>query len=135
MQLLENMSGITQQKMLFFHHILEMIYFGVPLGATSLDIFELVTAIQQHLSYICTKTRLQKISLGKLLLLLGADVDGSVESILQQILQAPDILHMLSIDIDQTSEHALEGWIHNYIQTHPCAHMFKTIHFLSNVRD
>ncbi|HJM68613.1 MAG TPA: hypothetical protein QGF02_01585 [Candidatus Babeliales bacterium] len=134
MQLLETLPRMTEQSMLFFHHVLEIVYYDVPLGAASDDLFHLLTSIQQHLVHICADTSLQKLALGKLYLLLGADVHSSVEAILQQALKSQDILQMTAIEVDQTSEHALDAWMHSYIQTHPCAHMFKTIHFLT-VRD
>ncbi|OGB96997.1 hypothetical protein A3F06_01435 [candidate division TM6 bacterium RIFCSPHIGHO2_12_FULL_36_22] len=135
MQLLATLPRITEQNMLFFHHILEIVYFDVPLGAISEDVFHLLISIQQHLTYICAETNLQKLALGKLYLLLGADVHSSVEVILQKTLQSPDILQMIAIEVDQTSKHALDAWVHNYIQTHPCAHMFKTINFLTGRDD
>ena len=134
MQLIENMHYSAEQDILFFHHVLEMIYYGVPVGAIPDDIYDLLTSIQKNLTHVCTKPSMKKLSIGKLFVLLGADVDGSVENILKEALRFHDILEMISIEIDQTSENALDAWIHQYIQTHPFSHMFKTIHFLNDVR-
>lgn len=132
--LLESMSEVSPKDLLFFHHLLEMSYYGIPLEGQAEDIFELLVLTLRNLDHICVQSSRQKLVVSKLFLLMGADVNRAVEPILQQLSQVGELLQWVALDIDEENEQALDVWIYQYIQHHPCAHLFKTIQFLTDGR-
>jgi hypothetical protein len=133
-KILDMVSYSSTLEMKFFHHLLELAYYGIPIGAGAADIFEHIVFVQENLVIISQDNSIQKKIIAKLLLLLGSESDAAVQPILQAVSECYKLNEFVHCAIEKEEERVLEVWIYHVVQGHPCARMFKTIQLLDDIR-
>jgi hypothetical protein len=120
---------LARNDLLFFHHILELCYYFVPMGCGMPEVFSLVT--QLYRADISGFTPLfKKIFLVKLFTIFGIVPDESrfnTVSWHRIMIESVDTLASQIIDLDM--EHDLDEWIRCCIAMHPNHAYFKTVQF------
>lgn len=125
---------LARIDILFFHHVLEMCYYSMPVGLPAPELFE-------WLELFCTSSALptsvdkRKLLLLKLFGLLGMYPEN-------QTLNTPNIHYLLSLPIDSIvhesikleNEQEINNWLLGCVVVHPYVNYFKTITFLTKSR-
>ncbi len=123
--------SIAKLDILFWHHVLEICYYFVPVGSFTYQLFELLEFLYTVDVGMCWCMRSKKLYLFKLLVLIGVYTRLPrlpVEQI--QHLQALP-LHMIANEvIDDQSEKMLDEWLRLCVYEHPAIRKFTTTHFL-----
>ena len=125
--------SLGASDLLFFHHVLELIYYFAPIGSCVAGVFDLL-AFLYTTEHMLISVQFKKFFLLKLLTLLGASPDegGNAECIAQ--------LHSISINeftqsmLDSVNERKLDKWLWLCMVQHPYSNEFKTVHFLEKNR-
>lgn len=129
-ELLDMPLALAKDDILFFHHVLEIVYFTAPFSSSVPEIYELVH--QLYGPYHGPHSNQFKIVfLFKLLVALGMHPEElrfhdpnyyllareSIDTIINK---------SIHLDIKQT----LHEWVRACVLVHPLVHVFKTMHFL-----
>lgn len=126
--------SLAQTDMLFFHHVLELIYFFTHVGSCSQGIFDLL-AFLYSTEHMGMTTQAKKLFLLKLLTSMGSAPEINeirTERIIK--LNTLDITQLNEMIIDTIHEKELDRWLWCCIWQHPYVNEFKTVHFLAENR-
>jgi len=126
--------SLAQTDILFFHHILELIYYFTPIGSYTQDLFDLLAFL--YSTEHTTITRLfKKIFLLKLLICMGntPEITHSHDDIVTH-LSTIDIKLLSEVAINTVDEEKLDRWLWCCVWQHPYVNEFKTVHFLAKNR-
>ncbi len=126
--------SLAQTDMLFFHHVLELIYYFTHVGNCSKEIFDLL-AFLYSTEHMGMTAQSKKFFLLKLLTSMGSMPDINeirTERITQ--LNNLDIQALSEVIIDTPHEKELDRWLWYCIWQHPYVNEFKTVHFLAENR-
>jgi hypothetical protein len=124
--------ALAQTDVLFFHHVLELCNYSIPIHAGA-HIVSLLQLLYEMGS--CISLQDKKLFLVKLLVLMGFFPELSL-TVQQYEFQA----YALAVDIHRGTplnlefERFLDIWLYHCMVQHPKIHEFKTIHFLTENR-
>lgn len=122
---------LAQNDLLFFHHILELCYYFIPMGISCDDLFDFIKFLFFSPQKLKT-VKSQKILLCRFFLLLGMYPECKTSPKFNYLMSIPiDIVDNELIDLENEKE--LNLWIIKCINIHPYAKSFKTINFLTEV--
>ncbi len=123
--------ALARQDLLFWHHVLELCFYFVPLGSYTPQLFELCTFLYTVDIDACWPTQSKKLYLFKLLTAIGMYPrlpQLSVEKLHHFItLPVSAITHEI---IDGQHEKKLDEWLRLCVSDHPAVMQFNTIHYL-----
>lgn len=126
--------SLAQNDMLFFHHVLELIYYFTHIGNCSEEVFNLL-AFLYSTEYTQMTMQFKKFFLLKLLMSTGSMPDlPHIHSERIAYLNTIDIKKLQHITIDNAYEKELDRWLWCCIWQHPYVNEFKTVHFLAENR-
>lgn len=126
--------SLAQTDMLFFHHVLELIYYFTNVGNCAQEVFDLLAFLYS------TDHAEMTIQFKKFFLLKLFTCMGSVPEMSQARTQSITRLNALSIQqlmmmiISVSDEKELDRWLWCCVWQHPYVNQFKTIHFLAENR-
>jgi hypothetical protein len=126
--------SLAQTDMLFFHHVLELIYYFTNVGNCSKEVFDLL-AFLYSTEHPTMTTQSKKFFLLKLLTSMG-----SVPEINEIRTEHISRLTMININqltrmiINNSDEKELDRWLWCCVWQHPYVNEFKTVHFLAENR-
>lgn len=126
--------SLAQIDILFFHHVLELIYYFSPMGSCAKEVFDLL-AFLYATSLNTITNQFKKLFLLKLLTSMGSIPEHNetrTPSITQ--LNSMNIRQLHAITINATHEKELDRWLWYCVWQHPYVNEFKTVHFLSRNR-
>ncbi len=122
---------IARSDILFWHHVLELCYYFVPIGSHTPQMFELL----QFLYTVDTSSEwgpyAKKLYLCKLFTTLGMQVElpGVSHQILYRFMALQP--HQLAREsVDTKEKEIVDEWLRVCVSEHPAIEQFKTIHFL-----
>lgn len=126
--------SLAQTDMLFFHHVLELVYYFTNVGNCAQEVFDLL-AFLYSTEHECMTTQSKKFFLLKLLTSMG-----SVPEISQERAQSTtrlntfDMQQLMMMTITVSDEKELDRWLWCCVWQHPYVNDFKTVHFLAENR-
>lgn len=123
--------SIARLDILFWHHVLELCYYFVPLGSFTQQLFELLEFLYTVDIGVCWCRRAKKVYLFKLLALIGVytRLPRLPEKQIEHLQALP--LYLLANEvIDDQSEKMLDEWLRSCVYEHPAIRKFNTTHFL-----
>lgn len=126
--------SLAQTDILFFHHVLELIYyFTYPNSCTS-KIFDLLQLLYS-LEHEKLSTQTKKIFLLKLLLSMDIipNLNKKEEINLNEYAMIT-LDNIMELSLEKADEKKLDAWLWYCVYEHPYANKFKTTQFLSNNR-
>lgn len=121
---------LTKDDLLFYHLILEVCYYFIPLENFSSEAFYYI----RHLPILekhCFSYRYKNFFLARLILLLGIQeelIDDQHPLLTELFATDVDSIIIESIDLKLIDE--MVEWIHKCLSSHPLRSQFKTLHFL-----
>ena len=126
--------NLAHDDILFLHHVLELLYYFVPIGSGDVELFHMIRVLYDPKTWTNT-SQFKKIFLCKLFVLLGMYPEDD-------LVKKPFFYRVASLSVDMIahetidleSEQSLEQWLLRCIKMHPCVDYFKTIHFLTENR-
>lgn len=116
--------------LLFFHHVLELIYYFAPLGSCVVGVFDLISFLYTAEDMV-NNVKFKKFFLFKLLTILG--VTPQWEVFKAEYISFFHSMEYLSFNdelLDTMREKELDKWLWMCISQHPYIKEFKTVHFL-----
>ncbi len=125
--------ALARLDILFWHHVLELCYYFVPLGSNTNQLFELLQFLYtvDNEQQWCAQSK--KLYLFKLLAAIGLydDLPSLVpEGRMMQLLKMP-LPAMVQEMLDKKSENVVNEWLRTCIAQHPAIERFNTVHFLN----
>ena len=126
--------SLAQADILFFHHVLELVYYFTHVGNCAKEVFDLLAFL--YSASIATMThQSKKFFLLKLLTSMGS-VPEHNETRTERITQLTtmDIKQLNEVTIDAVYEKELDRWLWCCVWQHPYVNEFKTVHFLAKNR-
>jgi hypothetical protein len=123
--------AIARNDILFWHHILELCFYFVPLGSYTPQLFELCTFLYTVDTDVCWPKQSKKLYLFKLLTTIG--VYPRLPQLSREKLHyfmAVPLEKMACEQIDADHEKKLDEWLRVCVSDHPAIAYFKTIHYL-----
>ncbi len=124
---------LGRSDIFFWHHILELCYYFVPIGVHTSQLFELLSFLYTVDTGTCWKRETKKIFLFKLLATIGlyTELPAFAPARVHQLLSVP--LSMIEQEeLDEETEKILNQWLRVCVAEHPAIKYFKTIQFLSD---
>lgn len=126
--------SLARTDMLFFHHVLELIYYFVYAGNPSEEIFDLC-AFLYTTEHPTITMQYKKIFLFKLLAIMSIFPEVTDLHTQQlQYLATLDIKKLSEITLNSSHEKELDRWLWCCVWQHPYVKEFKTVHFLAENR-
>lgn len=128
---------LARQDILFWHHVLELCFYFIPIGYRIDSLFELLEFLYTVDITIRWDVRSKKLYLFKLLAAIGLyDVLPQLvpESRVNQLLALP-LNHIMHEQLDEKSEKVVNEWLRTCIAEHPQMGDFNTVHFLGTIDD
>jgi len=121
---------LAKRDLLFFHHVLEMCYFFMPIGVTNSDIFALVEFL-----YSIDSSRLnpsiKKVFMMKLFAMFGVYPEHKkFHTAYYYQLAALPTSSLLEQNLDAQALEDMDQWLRLCVASHPYNEQFKTVHFL-----
>jgi hypothetical protein len=132
--LLYSPLSLAQTDILFFHHVLELIYYFTQIGNCAKDAFDLLGFLYS-MEHEAITIQFKKFFLLKLLTCMGgaSEINNDhTETI--TYLNNIDIRCINTISIDIVNEKKLDRWLWSCVWQHPYVNEFKTVHFLAENR-
>lgn len=126
--------NLAHDDILFLHHVLELLYYFVPIGSGDEQLFYMIQSLYNTEIWRNT-AQCKKMFLCKLFLFLGMQPEEVYvcKKLLYRITAlSVDMLFQEFLDLE--SERALDAWLMHCIRMHPQIDYFKTIHFLTENR-
>jgi hypothetical protein len=126
--------SLAQTDMLFFHHVLELIYYFTNVGNCASEVFDLLAFLYStdhtEMTILC-----KKFFLLKLLTCMGSVPEMS-QARTQSItyFNTLSIEQLIAISISSSDEIELDRWLWCCVWQHPYVNEFKTAHFLAENR-
>ena len=132
--LLYSPLSLAQTDILFFHHVLELIYYFTQIGNCAKDVFDLLAYLYAT-EHGAITMQFKKFFLLKLLTSMGStpEIDTSRTDTITQ-LNNIDIKQLNTMTIDAVDEKKLDRWLWCCVWQHPYVNEFKTVHFLAENR-
>ncbi len=123
--------AIARQDLLFWHHVLELCFYFVPLGSHTPQLFELCTFLYTVDKDTCWPVQSKKLYLFKLLVTIGmySRLPQFSAEKLHYFITLP-VSEMLHEIMDGPHEKKLDEWLRLCVGEHPAITQFKTIHYL-----
>lgn len=126
--------SLAQADMLFFHHVLELIYYFTQIGNCCQEVFDLL-AFLYSTEHTDMTIQSKKFFLLKLLTSMGSTPEISqIRSISTAQMSALDIQQCDTMTISVSDEKELDRWLWCCVWQHPYVNQFKTVHFLAQNR-
>jgi hypothetical protein len=122
---------LVRNDVLFFHHILELCYYFIPVGSCIKNVFNFVCLLYDPAYADCSKN-IKNFFIGKLLILIGHYPDLPDHMPLLDQIRKMDIDISEIETIDLKGKQMLKHWIKRCLAEHPMIANFNTIHFLMN---
>jgi len=122
----------NEYDLIFFHQVLELVYYFLPLGKQASDIFCLLLYLYASFEQLHSDG-LKKLFLSKLFAHLGFYPEGQeVNFSFFSMIRMESIEVVISRKVDLSLERKLDRWLDYCISLHPCTKYFKAIsHFMS----
>jgi hypothetical protein len=126
--------SLASHDMLFFHHVLELIYYFTHVGSCSQEIFDLL-AFLYSAEHALMSMQTKKFFLLKLL-----HSTGNIPETNQVLIKLTTQLNTIGIEelnnviLTVPQEKELDRWLWCCVWQHPYVNEFKTIHFLAENR-
>lgn len=126
--------SLAQTDMLFFHHVLELIYYFTHVGNCAKEVFDLL-AFLYSTEHTSMTTQSKKFFLLKLLTGMGSlpEINEARTKAITQ-LNTIDIKQLVQMTINTMDEKDLDRWLWCCVWQHPYVNEFKTVHFLAHNR-
>ena len=126
--------SLAQTDILFFHHVLELIYYFTQIGNCTKDVFDLL-AFLYSTEHEAITVQCKKFFLLKLLTSMGStpEINTSRTDTIAE-LNSIDIKQLNTMTIDIIDEKKLDRWLWCCVWQHPYVNEFKTVHFLAENR-
>lgn len=122
---------IAKKNILFFHHIIELCNFFVPIGLPSNELFEMLNFAFYSFDEELNNLQKQKIFLTKFFLSIGNYPENeALKSYIYEIMKIP-IDTVINTQIDLKDEKELNLWILKCMNMNPYFKYFKTTNFLN----
>lgn len=120
-----------RNDILFWHHVLELCYYFMPVGSYAAELFELLSFLYTVEKGSLWGVHAKKIYLFKLLSMIGIqpEVPRISASKVHQLI-ASSAKEIATIELDEESEKIMDEWIRVCVSQHPAIEQFNTIHFL-----
>jgi hypothetical protein len=121
---------LNKDDLLFFHAVLEICYYFIPLDSNALEVFQYIQHLSLHDTYSFSY-QYRILFLVKLLVLLGIQPEitkGRYPELSRLFSRDIDSIILDSIDLTLIDE--MLGWLHHCLSLHPLRLQFKTLHFL-----
>lgn len=126
--------SLAHTDMLFFHHVLELIYYFTYVGNCSPETFDLL-AFLYSIDHTVMTVQFKKFFLLKLLISMGSIPElHEIHTDFIAHLNTMHIKELSNITINATHEKELDRWLQCCIWQHPYGNEFKTVHFLAENR-
>jgi len=125
---------LARTDILFFHHILELCNFFIPVGSYVTGMYELISLLYaDKAAYYSDQFKL--LFLLKFFVLLGRYPENQKfqTSYFHQLALMP-IDRIMDYSIDWDTEQELREWVTDCVLDHPYVHVLKTFHFLERDR-
>jgi hypothetical protein len=133
---MQNMEKIAlpllraRQDILFFHHILELCYYFVPVGSHMPEVYLLIEPFVIH-ENIQMSTAEKKFFLVNLFRAFGITPEREeTHAALYAYQYGISVDSMGANTIELDIERKVDAWLLQCLSLHPCADQFKTVHFL-----
>lgn len=125
--------AIAAQDILFLHHVLELIYFFVPIGSCSIGLFNLLEFLYTCATHILVADRRwKKLFICYVLYTIGMYDERSLRT--YQFLRTLTNTPIDRVDVgflDLAREREIDQWLLHCVELHPKVGDFKTMHFLT----
>ena len=125
--------AIAAQDILFLHHILELIYFFVPIGSCSIGLYNLLEFLYTYATHILVADRRwKKLFICYVLYTIGMYDERSLRT--YQFLRTLTSTPIDRVDVgflDLAREREIDQWLLHCLELHPKVGDFKTMHFLT----
>lgn len=120
----------ARQDILFFHHILELCYYFVPIGSHMPEVYYLIEPVMMHEHTLITiaEKKLFLITLFRAFGITPEQEKTHAALYRYQHRESVDTLGHNSLELDV--EHIVDAWLLECLSLHPYADQFKTVHFL-----
>ncbi len=124
---------LGSSDILFWHHVLELSYYFMPVGSYAAELFELLSFLYTVEKKSCWGAHAKKLYLFKLLSSIGIQAEiPTLPSATVHRFMALKPEHMSHEVLDEKSEKILDQWLRVCVAEHPAIEQFKTMHFLSD---
>lgn len=126
--------SLARTDMLFFHHVIELIYYFTSVGSCSQEVFDLLAFLYSTEQRIITQ-QYKKFFLLKLLSNMGSFPEISeIRTSFITTLNSVSIQQLSNTTITASEEKELDRWLWCCVWQHPYVNEFKTVHFLAENR-
>ncbi len=130
-QLLNLPFQIGRSDILFWHHVLELCFYFMPLGSRSPELFELLLFLYTMDTWGRWTAQSKKLYVCKLLITIGWYHEVRALSVVTlQYIRAIPVDRIHEVRLDEESEKRVDEWLHVCVAEHPAIGKFKTMHFL-----
>jgi hypothetical protein len=123
--------ALARENIFFWHHVLELCFYFVPIASVTPQLFELCTFLYTVDYDTCWSTQSKKIYLFKLLTTIGMypRLPHIAGEQLRYFLQLP-LAAIGQAQMEEQHERKLDEWLRVCVSDHPAVTKFKTIHYL-----
>jgi hypothetical protein len=122
----------NELSVFFAHHVFELCSLCLPLHDKNEECFLLLLHIITALEQLANDSGLQKMTLAKLLVVLGQQTHEGEQLAVSSALYRP-YCDLLTMSFDEEQQHELGLFIFHAINSHPYGRLLKTINFLERV--
>lgn len=130
-QIIDMPFELAREDVLFWHHVLELCYYFVPLGSYTPKLFELCAFLYTVDTDVCWRVQSKKLYLFKLLTTIGLYPRIQRFSLEKMhYFMALNVSQIMQEQIDEQQEKILDEWLRVCIGEHPAIAKFNTIHYL-----
>ena len=123
--------SLARSDLLFWHHVLELCYYFVPIGNHVHHLFQLLQFLYTVDNAVHWSMSAKKLFLLKLLSIIGWNVELSPKKSAQintlTMIPLSDVMHMM---LDCQDEKTIDEWLQRVVAEHPALAKFKTLDFL-----
>ncbi len=122
---------LGRSDILFWHHVLELCYYFMPVGSDAPQLFELLSFLYTVDKESRWGIQAKKLYLFRLLSSIGIQVESPrIPAIKLHQFMTMGLAHMSEEVVEDESEKILDEWLRVCVAEHPAIEQFKTIHFL-----
>ncbi len=130
-QIIDLPFALARDDILFWHHVLELCFYFVPLGNFIPQLFELCTFLYTVDTETCWRTQSKKLYLFRLLTTIGVypRLPQWPPARLHYFMSLP-VSAIAGEILDEQHEKTLGEWLRVCVADHPAVAKFKTVHYL-----
>lgn len=123
--------ALARKDILFWHHVLELCFYFIPLASHTAELFELCTFLYTVDRDVCWSMQAKKIYLFKLLHVIGVypQLPQLSPATLHHFITLP-MADIIDEVLDGYHEKKLDEWLRVCVSDHPAVMQFNTIHYL-----